>query len=259
MEGLSNPLNNDFQVGKMRYICNRKRVLSKSNTSLIATYLAIIIPTLIFFTLFSSEFDSPAIITITLISILTFVVVLYKLFDVSTTSPGYLQKEHLKEEDFEKGFQKIVFIQNVQIKLKYCSTCKTVREPRSFHCDICGNCIQRHDHHCPWVGNCIGKNNLFKFICFIFFVLIHALTVMIPCLIMFLNPNSHEMTTHRLSIIFILIYTITIITTMVANLIINSYLISNNRTTNEYIRNFYPEVNPFDNGCLENWREIYIK
>jgi len=60
-------------------------------------------------------------------------------------------------------------------KLSYCSTCKILRPPRSFHCSTCAMCVEVHDHHCPWVGTCIGYRNIKYFLSFLFMTGFHAL------------------------------------------------------------------------------------
>ena len=69
------------------------------------------------------------------------------------------------------------------VRVKYCSTCKTYRPPRSSHCKMvrgfvalivkllqilqCDNCVDGCDHHCQWVNNCIGRRNYTFFFAFI--------------------------------------------------------------------------------------------
>lgn len=68
-------------------------------------------------------------------------------------------------------------------QLSFCSTCKIIRPPRSFHCGDCGVCIEIHDHHCPWVGTCIGKRNTRYFVLFLFYTAIHAFITFILTLL----------------------------------------------------------------------------
>lgn len=59
------------------------------------------------------------------------------------------------------------------IDIKYCSTCKIWRTPRSSHCSTCQACISKHDHHCVWINNCVGSRN-YRF--FIFFLIWGVIT-----------------------------------------------------------------------------------
>ena len=82
-------------------------------------------------------------IVLCVISAFTLLFDLYYLFEASTTSPGYISKSDLNEEDYMKKPQ-IKIIKGLEVELKFCTTCKNIRGPRSFHCNICGNCIKKH-------------------------------------------------------------------------------------------------------------------
>jgi len=70
---------------------------------------------------------------------------LFTLFDVSTTHPGYLKPGNVRKEEFlEYENLRNIEIKGVKIELKYCESCVLIREPRSFHCSICGFCIMKH-------------------------------------------------------------------------------------------------------------------
>ncbi|KAL6941397.1 hypothetical protein ACO0RG_002527 [Hanseniaspora osmophila] len=40
-----------------------------------------------------------------------------------------------------------------------CSTCETIKQPRSKHCSICNVCVSFQDHHCIWFNCCISGTN----------------------------------------------------------------------------------------------------
>ncbi|KAH8382770.1 hypothetical protein KR009_005158 [Drosophila setifemur] len=51
----------------------------------------------------------------------------------------------------------------------YCSTCKRLMPPRSWHCQMCHCCIVKRDHHCTFAANCIGHSNQRYFLGFLFY------------------------------------------------------------------------------------------
>ena len=84
--------------------------------------------------------------------------------------------------------------------MSYCSSCKILRPPRSFHCSTCGVCVEVHDHHCPWVGTCVGHRNVRYFIGFLLFTSLHAFVTFLICITCFLI-NGGEMQDDLIGII----------------------------------------------------------
>ncbi|KAI9510215.1 DHHC palmitoyltransferase-domain-containing protein [Russula earlei] len=54
-------------------------------------------------------------------------------------------------------------VRSAAVIVKYCTTCRTYRPPRSNHCRVCDNCVDGCDHHCQWVNNCVGRRNYANF------------------------------------------------------------------------------------------------
>lgn len=77
--------------------------------------------------------------------------------------------------------------------LSLCSTCRTIRTPRSFHCSSCDVCIEVHDHHCPWMGTCIGLRNLKAFICFLGFTSLHSIFTSVLAFTFFFMETRPEL------------------------------------------------------------------
>jgi palmitoyltransferase ZDHHC9/14/18 len=195
-------------------------------------------------------------IIVYIITILTYIICIWAWIDCITTSPGYLTTNTITEEDF-KSQTPTITIKGQKIPLKYCETCKTVRDIRSMHCSICGFCIKKHDHHCGFVANCIGERNIKKFVYFLASIVIHSLAICIPCIVIYSKMTDILKSDIGYAIsLAILCMSAIFFLGMGAFLLFHLYLISTNRTTNEHIRNQY-DKNLFNDGCSDNFKEVF--
>eukprot|EP01130_Rhizamoeba_saxonica_P007075 TRINITY_DN2834_c0_g1_i3.p1 TRINITY_DN2834_c0_g1~~TRINITY_DN2834_c0_g1_i3.p1 ORF type:complete len:294 (-),score=41.62 TRINITY_DN2834_c0_g1_i3:27-908(-) len=80
---------------------------------------------------------------------------------LTRSNPGVITKENVKVYSKHYAFDNQIYFP------KYCTTCKIDRPARSKHCNVCGKCVARFDHHCAWVNTDIGRNNLWKFLVFL--------------------------------------------------------------------------------------------
>jgi len=114
-----------------------------------------------------------------------FILTLCNLFRTACSDPGIIPRasdaeadhieKHIRDEEIKTGKlnkprTKIVRINGMEMKLKFCYTCRIFRPPRASHCSLCNNCVERFDHHCPWVGNCVGARNYRYFFFFLLFL-----------------------------------------------------------------------------------------
>ncbi|KAJ1991049.1 Eukaryotic peptide chain release factor GTP-binding subunit [Coemansia spiralis] len=142
---------------------------------------------------------------------------------------------------------KLVSINNVDVRLKYCETCRIYRPPRASHCRFCDNCVENEDHHCVWLNNCVGRRNYRYFYSFLFSTTVLALYILAFCLVRVILPihrpeDPHDYHTsfgasmRHHPVVVALFFFVLIPTWLVFGLFCyHTLLISKNMTTHEAI------------------------
>ena len=201
-------------------------------------------------------------IILIIISIITFLITIISFFDISTTIPGYQKGEKISEKDFA-SLSPTKTIKNHTFILKYCHTCKLIRDIRTFHCKYCGICIERHDHHCNFISNCIGKKNHKLFFYFLIICFFHLLPIIIFDGYVLFKISELKKEKSDLIIIstlsgIVIVFAGFFICFIITMIITHIQLISKNQTTSEALRNNDNYI-VFNRGCCNNWKEVFYE
>jgi len=183
---------------------------------------------------------------------------------VTNKSPGYYQKRDIPEDgdNQQAPIYLVTNVNDVSVRMKWCSTCKFYRPPRVSHCSSCDHCVHKFDHHCPWLNNCIGQRNYRYFVIFLTLTIIQMLSIL-TFSIFYLVKKFKE---HTLNEEDLNVYTVDVIATIVLVILVgllllpisgltgfHYMLIMKGRTTNEQVTGkFDHSRNPYTLGWKQN-------
>ncbi|XP_071848361.1 uncharacterized protein [Apostichopus japonicus] len=251
---------------KMGCVRNCKCRLSTRYIPVTIAYVLVIGASGLFFAFPLKELllnDPDTYIGIAVYEAVIFIIVIANLLLATFRDPGIFPKsqgDEDRDDDFRAPLYKTVEIKGIQVRMKWCSTCRFYRPPRCSHCSVCNTCIEKFDHHCPWVNNCVGRRNYRYFFIFLLSLTLHMISVFVLCLLYVLwQGRDKSMGDHRTIITIVILCVCGLTFLPVFGLTtFHVSLASRGRTTYEQVTGkFRSGHNPFDNGCLQNCVQVF--
>ncbi|KAL3509764.1 hypothetical protein ACH5RR_029165 [Cinchona calisaya] len=199
--------------------------------------------------------------------------VLINLAFVSIIDPGIIPRNYqnssvelsTNSNNTNRRRYRVITINGIEVKLKYCRICNIYRPPRSCHCAVCNNCIERFDHHCPWIGHCIGLRNYRLYLMFLSTgLLLFAFIFIFSCKIV-----HHKLSGDGIGVIILLrncpeTLALTVLSFAAMSFLagLSCYhvqLIAINQTAYEHFHQKYVSSrNPFNKEVLNNIKEVLL-
>ncbi|GAU89069.1 hypothetical protein RvY_01664 [Ramazzottius varieornatus] len=192
---------------------------------------------------------------IPLVSAILLLAAIANLAAATFMNPGFLPRATADEPIPAEvpATYRLVVVNGIQVKLKYCVSCNFYRPPRVSHCSTCNRCLEIFDHHCPWVANCIGRRNYRYFFIFLNVLTLHIAVVIAACLFWILTHTESLLTTNG-AVTLALVVVVGLLALPVGGLtFFHMSLVARGMTTNEQVTGKFRNAdNPFDEGCCYN-------